>query len=141
MKTYLFTYCLALLLVMGLTPLVILWARKRGLVDKPDIRKIHSLPVARVGGIAIFLGIMLAIIPLFCLPTMTGQMFRSNSYEILALFITSTCIFAVGLYDDIKNARICTKLVVETLAAIVVIAARIHIDTIHIRGLSPINLG
>ena len=131
MKTYLFTYCLALLLVMGLTPIVILWARKRELVDKPDIRKIHSLPVARVGGIAIFLGTLLAIIPLFCLPTMTGQMFRSNSFGILVLLITSTCIFAVGLYDDIKNARIRTKLALETLAAIAVIAAGIHIDTIH----------
>ena len=132
MKTYLFTYWLALLLVMGLTPIVILWARKRELVDKPDIRKIHSLPVARIGGIAIFLGTMLTIIPLFCLPTMTGQVFRSNRFEILALLIASTCIFAVGLYDDIKNARIRTKLALETLA---VIAAGIHIDTIHIRGL------
>ena len=105
MKTYLFTYCLALLLATGLTPLVILWARKRELVDKPDIRKIHHLPVARIGGIGIFLGTMLAIIPLYCFPTVTGQMFRSNSFEILVLLITSTCVFAVGLYDDIKNAE------------------------------------
>ena len=141
MRTYLFTYCLALLLSTGVTPLVIVWARKRGHVDKLDIRKIHILPVARVGGLAIFLGTILAIAPMLCLPTRIGQTFRSHGLEVVILLVTSTCIFAVGLYDDLKNASIRTKLFVETLAAIAVIAAGIHIDTIHIDGLTPVHLG
>ena len=49
MKTYFFTYCLSFLLATAMTPIVILWAQRRGLVDKPDGRKIHTVAIPRVG--------------------------------------------------------------------------------------------
>ena len=58
---------MALLVSTGLTPMLIRWADKKNLVDVPDVRKIHRKPIARLGGIAIFVGTMLAIIPLLCL--------------------------------------------------------------------------
>jgi UDP-GlcNAc:undecaprenyl-phosphate/decaprenyl-phosphate GlcNAc-1-phosphate transferase len=110
-------------------------------VDKPDIRKLHTAAVARVGGIAIFLAAVLAIIPLLCLPNGMGHTFGGYSFEIVVLLVSSTFIFAVGLYDDLKGARVRLKLLVEILATVAVITAGICIDTLHIRGLSPINLG
>ena len=67
MKTYILTYCLALLVSTGLTPILIRWADKKNLVDVPDARKIHRKPIARLGGIAIFIGTMLALFPLLWL--------------------------------------------------------------------------
>jgi UDP-GlcNAc:undecaprenyl-phosphate/decaprenyl-phosphate GlcNAc-1-phosphate transferase len=141
MKTYLFTYCLALLAATGLTPLVTLWAGKRGLVDKPGIRKIHSAPIARVGGIAIFAGVMLAILPVLAVQNAIGEFFRARAAEVVVIMASSVVIFLVGLYDDLKQARISTKLGVEILATLFVMSAGIHVDVVHIRNLPPINLG
>lgn len=141
MKTYLFTYCFALLVATGLTPLVILWAGKKGYVDRPDVRKIHRIPIARVGGISIFLGAILAISSVLAVQNNIGESFRISVLEMMALLIGSVLVFLVGLYDDFKEAKIRTKLGVEILSALLVMGAGIHVEAIHIRGMPPISLG
>ena len=141
MKTCVFTYCFALLIATGLTPLVIRFAGKRGLVDRPDIRKIHHTNTARIGGLAIFLGAMLAIFPVLAVQNYIGENFRARGMEIAALLIGSSLVFLVGLYDDLRQARIRTKLGVEVFATLLVIAGGIHIQSIHIREMAVINLG
>ena len=42
-----------------LTPLVIQFALKVGIVDKPDERKVHTRLMPRLGGLAIFLAIVI----------------------------------------------------------------------------------
>ena len=56
----LFSGCLALALV--LTPWIERLARSRGWVDQPSDRKVHSRPIPRVGGIAIFMAFGLPVI-------------------------------------------------------------------------------
>ena len=99
MKTYLFTYALALLLSTALTPVVIAWAQRRNLVDKPGARKIHTGAIARVGGIAIFLGAMLAVLPALVLINPIGEALRQLGPKISVLLVLATFIFLVGLYD------------------------------------------
>ena len=50
-------------LVVGLvgTPLAIRVARRLGIVDRPGGRRIHDQPVPLLGGIAILLGIVVAV--------------------------------------------------------------------------------
>ncbi|MFC1761250.1 glycosyltransferase family 4 protein [Planctomycetota bacterium] len=141
MRTYIFTYCLALLLVTILTPIVIDWARKRNLMDKPSARKIHKTPIARVGGIAIFCGAVLAIIPVILIDNHVGEVFRERVLQIVALLIACTVMFLVGLYDDLKKAHVHTKLGAQVFAALVVCAAGIHVESIHIREMGSLHLG
>jgi UDP-GlcNAc:undecaprenyl-phosphate GlcNAc-1-phosphate transferase len=47
-----------------ITPLIRNLAFKIGAVDQPDKRKIHSQPIARLGGLAIFLGAAVSILVL-----------------------------------------------------------------------------
>ena len=141
MLTYLFTYCLALLVAMGLTPLVIAWAGSHCLVDRPDARKIHKTPVARLGGVALFSSAMLAILSVLFVQNRVGSLFRSFGVEVVALLAGASAVFAVGLYDDLRGARIRTKLAVELAAALAMCAAGIHIRRLTMPELATIDLG
>ena len=61
MRTYIATYFIALLIGLGLTPLVILLAKRFKVIDLPGLRRIHTIAVPRIGGIAIGLAALLAV--------------------------------------------------------------------------------
>src|SRR5438270_47284 len=52
----------ALVIVILLTPAVGGMARRLGAVDEPDGRRLNVIPIPRLGGIALFLGILSAIV-------------------------------------------------------------------------------
>ena len=49
---------IAFVIVVLLTPAVGGMARMLGVVDEPDSRRIHRRPIPRLGGLAIFFGIL-----------------------------------------------------------------------------------
>ena len=61
LRHYLFIAAVAALVTLLITPLVRRFALDRGLVDYPGGRKIHSKPIPRLGGVAIFAGVVAAI--------------------------------------------------------------------------------
>lgn len=68
-------------------------SNKLGLFDKPDLnRKIHTEPVANIGGILIFLNIIIILIYQFY----TGY----NKTILFDLFPYLTLMFVIGLLDD-----------------------------------------
>jgi UDP-GlcNAc:undecaprenyl-phosphate GlcNAc-1-phosphate transferase len=120
--------------------MVIRWARRRNLVDLPDVRKLHTQPIARVGGIAIFAATMGAMLAPLFLDNRVGTALRANLGQIVVLLIASTMVFGVGLLDDLRQARIRTKLGVQVLAALFVCGSGIHLSHISIRGLGTLDL-
>ena len=141
MNTYLFTVCLSLLLSMGITPLVIELARRRGWMDQPNARSVHRLPVARLGGIAIFTAVMLTLIPVLLLTNVIGAEFRQQGLKMAALLVAATLMFAVGVWDDLYGARARIKLAAQLVAAIGVYAAGIRISSITVEGLFTLDFG
>ena len=64
----------ALAISVAIIPVMIRVAPRLGMVDMPDPRKVHAMPVPRVGGIGIVLG---ALIPLLLwMPLDDGMMGR-----------------------------------------------------------------
>src|SRR5437868_4592635 len=96
MRSYFILFTLALLVTLGLTPLVRRWAIARGIVDHPDNqRRIHGHPIPRLGGVAIYLSFIgvLLVVPL--LGNLVGQNFRANWQVVIALLTPATLIFAL----------------------------------------------
>jgi UDP-GlcNAc:undecaprenyl-phosphate GlcNAc-1-phosphate transferase len=91
MLTTLFTAAIALVASLTLTVPVRRLALQVGLVDQPTPRKIHLAPVPLLGGLAIYCGVVLAL-----LVTLHGHM-ESQTVAILA---GATLLGAVGLLDD-----------------------------------------
>ncbi len=116
---YLAAFALSALLSLALTPLVRRWAIKRGIVDLPGPRKIHVKPIARPGGLAIFLAF-----------TMTLLLFVPLNRHLAGLLAGAVILLIVGIIDDIKGLGPWHKLVWQIVAAGVALAGGIGI--IHI---------
>lgn len=105
--------------------------RKVGWVDKPNERKVHSTPIVTVGGVGIFLGLVLS----FCLFTLWQDSARGSldsplvSYKehihLWLLFIASLILVGVGIWDDLKDCNPFVKLGFQILAALVFVGFRV----------------
>lgn len=117
---------------LALTPLVRRLSLRLGLVDLPGGRKVHTEPISRLGGVAMFVGFMAAIaVEAYGEHYLgwNGSLFAS-SREVLGVLGGMIIIFVVGLIDDIYTLNPGTKFLGQLIAAAVVIASGLRIDFI-----------
>jgi UDP-GlcNAc:undecaprenyl-phosphate GlcNAc-1-phosphate transferase len=108
-----------------ITPLTIRVAHLRGWVDKPGGRKIHRKPIPRLGGFGVFLALWAGwFLFAFLQPDRVPYEARS---QVNALFFSSTLVWFLGLYDDLKGANAWQKLIVQIVAAAFVAKAGIQV--------------
>lgn len=111
------------------TPLVIQIANRLRLYDQPgDRRHIHERPVPRLGGVAVFLATVTALV-VAAVQTPLGP---SQQRFLLAIFLGGGTVFIAGLIDDLKGLRALTKLMVECAAAILVCLLGLEIDVVSL---------
>ncbi len=104
---------LSLIVTALLTPLVARIARATGMVAAPKKDRWHSKPTALLGGTAIFISV--AAVSLFTLDTPSDLTH--------AIIPASALLFLLGLIDDIYNLKPYQKLVVQIIAASIVVYA------------------
>jgi len=141
MKTYICVYLGSAFLAIMTTPIVIRVACCLGIVDSPDMRKVHSKPIPRVGGVAIFISMIGLLVPVLLLPNAVGYTFRLVQTKIITLLGAAGFLFLIGLVDDIKGLRVRTKLFAQVAAALVVCVAGIRVTVIPITGSLTLELG
>lgn len=102
-----------------LTPLVRNLAWRYGIVDQPDQqRKIHSSPIPRIGGVAIFAAVVGAYGLLLVVRLSSGNIVLADLPLVLRLLPALAVVFGIGLIDDIAGTRPWVRLAAETVAAI-----------------------
>ncbi len=111
-----------------LVPLVIAFSKKEGLVDLPNERKIHKIPVSRLGGVAIWTSTMLTFL---CLVFMSYYPYGSLLSGIL---LGSSLMFLLGLVDDVYNLNAKFKLFIQLSIATVVYLLGVKIHSIPFFG-------
>ena len=97
-------------LALVLTPLVRALARRVGMVAKPKSDRWHKKPTAMLGGVAIWLSVVIGYF-LFV---------PSNPYS-GRILLASTFLFVVGLVDDILHTKPYQKLIGQVMGAAYVI--------------------
>jgi len=118
------SFCLAFFL----TPLCRNLAIRWGLVDQPDqIRKLHTRPIPRVGGISIFIAYLISFAALYFsslhFDTMAGH------FNIVRNFLpAATIVFFTGLIDDLLGLRAWQKFAGQFIASGVAIWAGLQIS-------------
>ncbi len=96
---------LALAIVVLFTPAVAGMARRLGAVDLPDERRVHRMPIPRLGGLAMFFGI---IVP--------SLAFLDLSRSVRGLLVGAAVATVVGAIDDFRGLRWWEKLGGQILA-------------------------
>ncbi|HJH62908.1 MAG TPA: undecaprenyl/decaprenyl-phosphate alpha-N-acetylglucosaminyl 1-phosphate transferase [Firmicutes bacterium] len=109
----LLTLLLAAVMACVLTPLVKAFSVKVGAIDVPkDNRRMHNRPIPRLGGLAIFLGFMFAVV----------LMVPLNGEE-RGMLLGAVIIVVLGVFDDIHALPAKLKFVVQIAAALVSVLA------------------
>ena len=115
---YIYVFYAAFLVSFAFTPIMRIVAQYYGIVDQPDsARKIHTAPVAYLGGVAVFLGWIcgLAISQLTGMhDSLAGLTHVQIPFAlVLGAFVTVT----LGLWDDVRKISPRTKILGQLLAA------------------------
>ena len=89
------------------TPVVKTFAYKVGAIDVPkDARRMHKVPIPRLGGLAIFIGFMVSIL-----------LFVRITPEMQSILLGAVIIVVLGVVDDIMALPAMLKFVVQIVAA------------------------
>ena len=107
-----------------IVPMVIEFSQKEGLVDLPNERKIHKLPVSRLGGVAIWTSAMLTFLALVMLS------YYPYGSLLSGILLGGSLMFLLGLVDDVYNLDAKFKLFIQLAVATIVYLLGVQIDTI-----------
>lgn len=109
--TIFLAFACSLLISFIMTPPVKTFAEKVGAIDVPkDDRRVHSHPIPRMGGLAIFVGFLSSLL-----------IFVPMDTEVAGLLMGALIIVVMGAVDDIVSLRPLIKLAGQFAAAIVAI--------------------
>ncbi len=110
-------FALALGIVLLLTPAIGQMARRIGAVDAPEARRLNELPVPRLGGLALFVGILVPALA-----------FLDMNREARGLLLGAAIATTVGAIDDFRGLAWWQKLGGQVTAAAVPAAFGIYVD-------------
>lgn len=115
-----FGFLIAMSVAMALIPPLMRVADRLQVVDVPDLRRTHVVPVPRVGGIAMAIGLLLALLLL-------GE----RTHALLACMASVVVLLAFGVWDDRVELPPGLKLLGQGIAAaIVMVWGDVGIDSI-----------
>jgi len=121
---------LAAAITWALTPVVAELARRMGALDAPSARKIHSEPTPRLGGIAIYFGV---IIP--------SLLFLSPEGTMRGILVGASLITLVGVLDDVRGMKPLVKLALQFVVAGILVLYGVRLETITLPGVGILVLG
>ena len=137
------SFLIAILLAMIIIPNILLISYKRQLFDIPDERKVHSVPVPRLGGVSFFPVILISIslavgfryysgFPVENLPP--GE----TLYKFLFLTVGSMMLYLVGTADDLIGIGYRCKFAVQIIAASLLVLSGEWIHSFGLPGIYDI---
>jgi UDP-GlcNAc:undecaprenyl-phosphate/decaprenyl-phosphate GlcNAc-1-phosphate transferase len=108
--------CLSALLSVGLTPLVGRLAVSLRILDVPSGRKAHAAPTPLLGGLAVYISFLIALL--------------ANSimdWQMAAILIGGSVLMLVGVLDDARGLPAAVRLLAQLLAVTLVIGSGVSI--------------
>lgn len=117
MQAYFVAFTIALAVAYFVTPKVKELAVRAGAMDAPDARKVHKEPIPRMGGLAIYLGFIIAVFASVHI-----------NREIAGLLLGGTLILVLGIIDDMKQLSAKIKLYGQIIAAFVPLLFGVRIE-------------
>ena len=114
-------------------PLALGFAKKHGIVDNPNARKLQRVPVPVFGGVVVYSGILTG-----------GLVLMAVMPSIILMWglLGVTVMMVIGTWDDIKGLSVTIRFLIEILLVLgFIFLTGVYVDDMHglfgIRGLDP----
>ncbi|MDP9118167.1 MAG: undecaprenyl/decaprenyl-phosphate alpha-N-acetylglucosaminyl 1-phosphate transferase [Actinomycetota bacterium] len=111
-----------------------------GAVARPRDRDVHAVATPRMGGVALLLGLCMALFVAARLPALSGAF--NNGPEMAWILTSGAIICAIGVIDDRYELDSLTKLAGQVLATgIMVTVGGVQLADVYLPGLGTVSLG
>ena len=114
-------FVISAVIVLVLTPLVRKIGIASGRVDMPGDRKVHSQPMVRLGGVAIFSGVLVALLVVWFTGGFLGAdglpLDPVTDHSIWGVTLGGVAFFAIGLLDDLFGLSAISRLIMQIIVA------------------------
>ncbi len=109
----------------ALIPFMMRLAPSLGMVDLPSVRKVHLIPIPRVGGVGIAIGTLIPVL-----------IWAPAEPALRAYLAASVILLAFGMWDDARTLGATPKFIGQILAAVIVVYyGGVHVTTLPFMGL------
>ena len=140
-------FLLGLVTAFVVTPFSMRIAKKYGAIDVPNDRRVNKKPMPRLGGIAVIAGFFVSTIYLLISMSIEGKLvlFEEDMLwlKLVGFFVGIIILGITCFIDDTKGIHSLTKLIVQIVAALIVVACGIRIENFEIpflNGQSELNI-
>lgn len=135
-------FLIAGLISLLVTPAIRDFVRRRGIVDRPDERRVHRRPLPRGGGVAVVVAFTLVggAIVLFWrdLPGLSALR-PPDEFELLGLFVGGVAAAVIGALDDLLDLRARWQMLGQLVVAAIAVGFGITVGFIN-NPFGPDNL-
>ncbi len=123
MNTYLLIFMTALVSSLAFTPMVRRTCERFGWFDEPkDLRRVHRAAIPRLGGVVIFLALMMSLATLLIVQSFVEnavtQSLRAELSKLTVAIIPAVIVFVIGVIDDLRGLPPTVKLLGQILAGV-----------------------
>jgi UDP-GlcNAc:undecaprenyl-phosphate GlcNAc-1-phosphate transferase len=129
---YILVTAISAVVTFGFAYFILKLSHRYRLYPKVRERDVHTRPTPRLGGIAMFIGMIVAFVVASQLPSLS--LIFSEPLKVWGLFIAATMIVLIGVADDIWDLDWMTKLAGQIIAGGVLAWSGIQIYTLPIFG-------
>ncbi len=99
-----------------MTPWLRRLCERRALVDEPrDDRRVHQKAIPRLGGVAVFISVLIALSALLLVDNLITDSLRLQWRQIAVVLGCGSLVLALGVYDDVRGAGATVKFVLLIL--------------------------
>jgi UDP-GlcNAc:undecaprenyl-phosphate/decaprenyl-phosphate GlcNAc-1-phosphate transferase len=137
--SYLIVFLVAAGVTFGLTPLVRRLAVRFGAIDRPSERKLHVVPTPTMGGLAMWVGFLVAIGVSRFLPFFDSM--NDTAAEPLAAVVTCTLMTGLGVIDDRRGTSALAKLTAQIFIAGILVLLGVQLAFFVLPGYWTVVLG
>ncbi len=138
MREYLLVLLVAASVTYLLTPVARRFAVRVGAMAEPRDRDVHSIPTPRLGGLAIYGGVVAAMLVAHQLPSL-HKVFAYS--DVQAVLVAGGVIVLLGVADDTWGLDALTKLAGQVVAAGVMVLLGLQLLTVTLPGVGALSLG
>ncbi len=135
---YLIVGFFAMMVTLVTTPVVRAVARLKNWVAMPDERKVHTVPTPDVGGIAMFAGVLCALLLAWNMDRFS-PLFDGNS-ELLGVLLGAMVVLGIGVMDDIREVSAPARVFGVIVTGMILVAAGVTMFYFRIPFLGVIQL-
>jgi len=141
MKTYFLLFIVATCSSLVLTPVMRRLCQRFRWLDEPaDARRSHTTATPRLGGVAVFLSVLMGLAPLLFIQNLFTESLRTTAPRLIVLLVPAALTLCLGAFDDLAGVKAWQKFLGLVIASVCFYALGGRIENVTIPFMGTVHV-